>query len=61
MNWLLGNLQPDHKTISDFRKDNIESIRTVTLSFRKFFVSNVMVIYRQSSSNRLYKGKSLYK
>lgn len=34
--WLLGNLQPDHKTISDFRKDNKEAIRTVTLSFRKF-------------------------
>ena len=38
--WLLGNLQPDHKTISDFRKDNKESIRTVTLSFRKFLVNN---------------------
>jgi transposase len=34
--WLLGNLQPDHKTISDFRKDNKEAIRTVTLSFRRF-------------------------
>lgn len=34
--WLLGNLQPDHKTISDFRKDNKEAIRAVTLSFRKF-------------------------
>lgn len=34
--WLLGNLQPDHKTISDFRKDNKEGIRTVTLDFRKF-------------------------
>jgi len=37
--WLLGNLQPDHKTISDFRKDNKESIRQVTISFRKFLVS----------------------
>ena len=37
--WLLGNLQPDHKTISDFRKDNKESIRKVTISFRKFLVS----------------------
>ncbi len=37
--WLLGNLQSDHKTISDFRKDNKESIRQVTISFRKFLVS----------------------
>jgi len=34
MIWLLGNLQPDHKTISDFRKDNKERIRAVTLPFR---------------------------
>lgn len=39
MIWLLGNLQPDHKTISDFRKDSKESIRKVTISFRKFLVS----------------------
>lgn len=38
--WLLGNLQPDHKTISDFRKDNKEAIRSVTLSFRKFLRDN---------------------
>src|ERR1035437_9108712 len=37
--WLLGNLQPDHKTISDFRKDNKESIRKVTISFRKFLAT----------------------
>lgn len=36
--WLLGNLQPDHKTISDFRKDSKDSIRKVTISFRKFLV-----------------------
>ena len=34
--WLLGNLQPDHKTISDYRKDNGDEIRLVTLEFRKF-------------------------
>jgi transposase len=34
--WLLGNLRPDHKTISDYRKDNKEAIRFVCLSFRKF-------------------------
>jgi transposase len=36
MMWLLGNLKPDHKTISDYRKDNSESIRFVTIEFRKF-------------------------
>ena len=34
--WLLGNLRPDHKTISDYRKDNREAIRQVCLSFRSF-------------------------
>ena len=36
MIWLIGNLHPDHKTISDFRKDNKEDIRRCTLEFRKF-------------------------
>lgn len=36
MMWLLGNLRPDHKTISDYRKDNKEAIRFVCISFRKF-------------------------
>ncbi len=34
--WLLGLLRPDHKTISDYRKDNPEAIRQVCLSFRTF-------------------------
>ncbi len=34
--WLLGNLRPDHKTISDYRKDNREAIRQICLSFRIF-------------------------
>ncbi|GHT18614.1 hypothetical protein FACS189429_5370 [Bacteroidia bacterium] len=34
--WLTGNLHPDHKTISDFRKDNKEGIRDFTLKFRAF-------------------------
>lgn len=36
MMWLLGNLKPDHKTISDYRKDNSDAIRFVTLEFRRF-------------------------
>jgi len=34
--WLLGLLRPDHKTISDYRKDNPEAIRQICLSFRGF-------------------------
>lgn len=45
--WLIGNLQPDHKTISDFRKDNKESIRKVTISFRKFLVSEGYISGKQ--------------
>jgi len=31
--WLLQNLQPDHKTISDFRKDNRTALQAVTRQF----------------------------
>ena len=31
--WLLGRLQPDHKTISDFRKNNNEAIQQVCREF----------------------------
>ena len=34
--WLLGNLCPDHWTISDFRKENKELIKRITIDFRKF-------------------------
>jgi transposase len=33
LRWLLQNLQPDHKTISDFRKDNKTALRNVTRQF----------------------------
>lgn len=34
--WLLGDLHPDHWTINEYRKNNKEQIRFVTISFRKF-------------------------
>ena len=37
--WLMNNLCPDHWTISDFRKENKELIRCVTIDFRKFLKS----------------------
>ena len=36
--WLLNNLQPDHKTISRFRKDNLAPIKRVFDSFVKLCV-----------------------
>ena len=36
MMWSLGNLKPDHKTISDYRKDNSDAIKFVTIEFRRF-------------------------
>lgn len=37
--WLLGNDRPDHKTISDFRKDNAKLISSITKQFRLFLKS----------------------
>ena len=34
--WLLGHLRPDHKTISDYRKDYSDHIAFVTREFRRF-------------------------
>jgi transposase len=34
--WLLGDLHPDHWTISEYRKNNKEQIRFITIEFRKF-------------------------
>ena len=31
--WLLGRLDPDHKTIADFRKDNGRALRQVCVRF----------------------------
>jgi transposase len=34
--WLMNNLRPDHWTISDFRKENRELIKRITIDFRRF-------------------------
>jgi len=34
--WLMGRLQPDHWTISNFRKENLEEIRRIIKQFIKF-------------------------
>ena len=35
MMWLTGNLNPDHKTISDFRKDHNDIIKKFNLDVKK--------------------------
>lgn len=37
--WLLGDLRPDHWVISNYRKENGDSIKYVTKEFRKFLKS----------------------
>lgn len=39
MMWLLGELHPDHWTICEYRRENKEQIRFVTLEFRNFLKS----------------------
>jgi transposase len=34
--WLLGDLQPDHKTIANYRKDNKQQLQVFTRKFRYF-------------------------
>jgi hypothetical protein len=34
--WLMHNLRPDHWTVSDFRKENKELIKSIAIDFRKF-------------------------
>lgn len=38
--WLLGDLTPDHWTISNYRKENGEQIKFVTKKFREFLKDN---------------------
>ena len=46
--WLTGNLKPDHKTISDFRKSNTESI---SYAFKRF--SNLLKEHNCISGNTI--------
>lgn len=40
MRWLTGDLHPDHWTISNFRKENIDLIKTTAKLFRRFLLDN---------------------
>ena len=42
--WLLGRLSPDHKTISDYRKDHGDTIHFLTLRFAEFLIDEKYII-----------------
>jgi transposase len=47
--WLLENLQPDFKTIADYRRDNGEAIRSLLKAFNQFLVSHKYIDGKQVS------------
>lgn len=69
LQWLLGNLRPDYKTIADFRKDNAEAFQLVKIEFRKMLVemgminSSLVAIdgtkIKANASNTFYKGMDI--
>jgi transposase len=40
--WLIGNLHPDHKTISDFRKDNKDTIKQFSKDIKLFIKQHLL-------------------
>jgi transposase len=69
LQWLLGNLRPDFKTIADFRKDNAEAFQAVKIEFRKMLVemgminSSLVAIdgtkVKANASNTFYKAMDI--
>ncbi|MFZ4708122.1 MAG: IS1182 family transposase [Bacteroidales bacterium] len=69
LQWLLGNLRPDFKTIADFRKDNAEAFQSVKVEFRKMLVEMGMISsslvaidgtkIKANASNTFYKAMDI--
>jgi len=62
--WLLGNDRPDHKTISDFRKDNGKLISSMAKEFRLFlknegFISGSIQAFDGTKVKALAKKDSI--
>ena len=47
--WLLGNLTPDHWTISNYRKEHGEDIKYVTKKFREFLRDNGYIMLKTAA------------
>ncbi len=45
--WLLGNLKPDHKTISEYRRRNKDQIKKLSKKFREFLRDNEFITGEQ--------------
>jgi transposase len=64
--WLLGRLAPDHKTIADFRKDNVLALRKVCARFVELcremgFLATASVCHRwQQVQGREQPGQDLH-
>ncbi len=61
--WLLEGLQPDHWTISDFRKENGEAIKSFLNTFRKFlkdrsYISGKRIVF-DGSKVKAYASKDM--
>jgi transposase len=47
--WLLSGLSPDHWTISEFRKENGDLIKEVTVSFRRYLIEKGYIGLKQAA------------
>ena len=70
MRWLICDLKPDHKTISDFRKNNHKALKNLFKNFLKlckklklidyaFIAVDGTKIHAQNSSNNVYKRNTI--
>lgn len=55
--WLTGGLQPDFRTISDFRKDNVEVLKKVFLEFNKRFL-DLLIGYQSVDGTKIFANNS---
>lgn len=61
--WLIGDLHPDHWTICEYRRENKEHIRSITIGFRKFLKAegyiNGKVVAADDSKFKAYAAKEM--
>lgn len=56
--WLLGGATPDFRTISDFRKDNIDCLKKIFREFNKRLCSEVEFGYLSIDGSKFYANNS---
>ena len=55
--WLMGGMEPDFRTISDFRKSNIETLKRVFLEFNKRFL-DMLIGYQSVDGTKIFANNS---